>query len=84
VADGVEHVRLFRPDGFAFETNVFRQLFVPAFKRVGREQQVDLPIHTIDNHVNKKAPSAALVHTWHSVSCVSRRVRGGRCYWCSS
>jgi hypothetical protein len=54
VADGVEHVRQFRPDGFAIETNVFQQLFVPDFQRVGREQQVDLPIYTINNQVNKE------------------------------
>jgi predicted phage terminase large subunit-like protein len=54
VADGVEHVRQFRPDAFAIETNVFQQLFVPDFKRVGREQQVDLPIYMINNQVNKQ------------------------------
>jgi hypothetical protein len=34
VADGVEHVRLFHPEGFAIETKQFQQLFVPDFKRV--------------------------------------------------
>jgi predicted phage terminase large subunit-like protein len=54
VADGVEHVRQFRPEGFAIETNQFQQLFVPDFQRVGREQNVDLPIYTIDNQVKKE------------------------------
>lgn len=54
VADGVEHVRQFRPEGFAVEVNQFQQLFVPDFQRVGRAQQVDLPIYTIDNQVKKE------------------------------
>jgi predicted phage terminase large subunit-like protein len=54
VADGVEHVRQFRPEGFAIETNQFQQLFVPDFQRVGREQNVDLPIYAIDNQVKKE------------------------------
>jgi len=54
VADGVEHVRRFRPDGFAIEINQFQQLLVPDFQRVGHAQHVHLPIYTIDNQVNKE------------------------------
>jgi len=53
VADGVEHVRIFRPDGFGVEVNQFQQLLVPDFERVGRERHVDLPIYAINNQVNK-------------------------------
>jgi predicted phage terminase large subunit-like protein len=54
VADGVELVRQFRPDGFAIETNQFQQLLVPDFRRIGLERRVDLPIYGIDNQVNKE------------------------------
>ena len=53
VADGVEHVKDFKPDGFAIEVNQFQELFVAEFLRVGTEQGVDLPIYPIENMVNK-------------------------------
>ena len=54
VADGVEHVRLFRPDGFAIETNTFQELFVVDFQRVGRERHVHLPMYGVNNQVKKE------------------------------
>ncbi|MBY0527327.1 MAG: hypothetical protein K2R98_28280 [Gemmataceae bacterium] len=54
VADGVEHVRLFRPEGFAIETNVFQELLLPEFQRAGLTQKVDLPIYGLVNTVNKE------------------------------
>lgn len=53
VADGVEHVRLFKPDGFAIETNAFQELFRAAFIAAGREALVDLPIYGVNNTTNK-------------------------------
>jgi hypothetical protein len=53
VADGVEHVRLFKPDGFGVETSQFQQLLMVDFERVGRAQQVPLPLYGLDNQVNK-------------------------------
>jgi predicted phage terminase large subunit-like protein len=54
VADGVEHVRLFRPAGFAIEVNQFQELLAPDFVRTGKEEKVDLPIYTVDNQTNKE------------------------------
>ena len=53
-SDGVEHVRQFRPDGFALEINQFQQLFCAEFQRVGQQQQVELPLYGIHNTVNKQ------------------------------
>jgi len=54
VADGVEMVRQFRPDGFAIEVNQFQELFTADFQRVGQERGVHLPIYGLDNRVNKQ------------------------------
>src|SRR5262249_13723492 len=54
VVAGVEYVRCFRPDGFAVETNQFQELLASEFRRVAAEQRLDLPIHDIDNTVNKQ------------------------------
>ena len=54
VADGVEHARLFQPDGFAIEINQFQQLLAAEFQRVGQQQHVLLPIYGIDNTTNKQ------------------------------
>jgi predicted phage terminase large subunit-like protein len=54
VADGVEMVRQFRPDGFAIEINQFQELLTADFQRVGQEQGVVLPIYGLDNRVNKQ------------------------------
>ena len=53
VADGVEHYRLFRPEGMALETNTFQELFQADFMRVAREQKVDLRVYPFENMVNK-------------------------------
>jgi hypothetical protein len=54
VADGVEMVRQFRPDGFAIEVNQFQELLCADFIRVGQEQRTHLPIFEINNQVNKQ------------------------------
>jgi predicted phage terminase large subunit-like protein len=53
VADGVEMVRQFKPDGFAIEINQFQELLCADFLRVGHEQRTHLPIFEINNQVNK-------------------------------
>jgi predicted phage terminase large subunit-like protein len=53
VADGVEHVKQFKPDGFGIEINQFQHLFMPEFQRVGREQRIHLPLHGINNTERK-------------------------------
>jgi predicted phage terminase large subunit-like protein len=54
VADGVEMVRQFKPDGFAIEVNQFQELLSADFLRVGQEQQTHLPIFEYNNQVNKE------------------------------
>jgi predicted phage terminase large subunit-like protein len=46
--------RRFRPDGFGVEVNQFQELLVADLQRVGAEENVLLPIHTILNNVNKE------------------------------
>lgn len=53
VAEGVEHVRAFKPDGFAVEANQFQELLCTEFRRVFSEAKVDVAVHPIDNTVNK-------------------------------
>jgi predicted phage terminase large subunit-like protein len=54
IADGVEHVRMIRPDAFAVECNQYQELLAPEFIRQGREQRVYLPIVPVVNTVNKQ------------------------------
>src|SRR5260370_10432057 len=54
VADGVEMVRQFRPDGFAIEVNQFQELLAADFQIAGEEQGVHLPLYALDNRVNKQ------------------------------
>jgi predicted phage terminase large subunit-like protein len=54
VADGVEWVQQFRPDGFAIEINQFQELLVAELKRVGLQRKVHLPIYGLNNQVNKQ------------------------------
>jgi predicted phage terminase large subunit-like protein len=54
VADGVEWVQQFRPDGFAIETNQFQELLVAELKRVGLQRKVHLPVYGLNNQVNKQ------------------------------
>jgi predicted phage terminase large subunit-like protein len=54
VADGVELVRQFRPDGFAIEINQFQELLVAEFQRVSQQYRVPLPVYGLDNQVNKQ------------------------------
>jgi predicted phage terminase large subunit-like protein len=54
VADGVEHVRLFQPEGFAIEINQFQELLAAELRRVGRHEKVDLPIYGVNNQTNKQ------------------------------
>jgi predicted phage terminase large subunit-like protein len=54
VADGVEHVRLFKPEGFAIEINQFQELLVAEFQRLGQESRVHLPIYMLNNQTNKQ------------------------------
>jgi predicted phage terminase large subunit-like protein len=54
VADAVEHVRLFKPDGFAVEINQFQELLVAEFNRLGQELRVHLPLYGLNNQTNKQ------------------------------
>jgi predicted phage terminase large subunit-like protein len=54
VADGVEHVRQFCPDGFAIEINQFQELLAAEFERVAQQEKVHLPIYGLDNMTNKQ------------------------------
>ena len=56
VADGVEHVRQFRSDGFVLEINQFQELFRAEFRRVGQQQHVDLPLGGINNSIRRLGP----------------------------
>jgi predicted phage terminase large subunit-like protein len=53
VADGIEHCRVFQPDGFAIETNQFQELLVAPFLQAAQAQHMTLPIYTIENTVPK-------------------------------
>jgi len=53
VADGVEHVRQWKPDGFGIEVNQFQELFRPDFERVGTLEKVAMPIYGVNNTTNK-------------------------------
>jgi predicted phage terminase large subunit-like protein len=54
VADGVEHVRQFKPDGFIIEGNSFQELLATEFMRAGEEQKVHLPIYITNSVTNKQ------------------------------
>jgi predicted phage terminase large subunit-like protein len=54
VADGVEHVRQFRPEAMVVETNQFQQLLVAEFRTLGLRAKVHLPICEMNNQVNKQ------------------------------
>jgi predicted phage terminase large subunit-like protein len=54
VADAVEVVRQFQPDGFAVEVNQFQELLCVEFQRAGAEQGIHLPLYSINNSVNKQ------------------------------
>jgi hypothetical protein len=41
VADGVEHARQFRPDGFAVEINQYQELLCTEYACVGQPRQFD-------------------------------------------
>jgi predicted phage terminase large subunit-like protein len=54
VADGVEHVRRFRPDGFGVEINQYQELLCTEFERVGLQEDVHLPLYGLNNQTNKQ------------------------------
>jgi predicted phage terminase large subunit-like protein len=54
VADGVELVQQFRPEGFAIETKQFQELLIAEFQRISQQRKVLLPIQTLDNQVKKQ------------------------------
>jgi predicted phage terminase large subunit-like protein len=54
IADGVEHVRQFNPDGMAVEVNQFQQLLVAEFLRLGQQEHLHLPIYGLNNQINKQ------------------------------
>lgn len=54
VADAIENQRLFRADGFAVETNQFQELLATQIAKESRAQRIMVPIHEIDNRVNKE------------------------------
>src|SRR5262249_11470492 len=49
-----QHVRRCRPEGFAIETNLFQELLVAEFQRLGQELRVELPIWGLNNQINKQ------------------------------
>jgi predicted phage terminase large subunit-like protein len=54
VVEGVEHVRLFKPEGFGIEINQYQELLCADFKRVGLQQRVHLPMYGLNNLTNKQ------------------------------
>jgi phage terminase large subunit-like protein len=50
---GIEHVRTFKPDGFAIEGNAFQFLFAPLFRMRAEKLRMDLPVYLVDNTVKK-------------------------------
>jgi hypothetical protein len=60
VASGVEHVKVFQPEGFAVEGNTFQELFITLFLAAvdrgnpkAQAPGLHLPIYTLVNTVNK-------------------------------
>lgn len=53
VADGVEHVKRFGPEGFAVEVNQFQELLLVQFEEAARQAKIHLPIYTVENMVPK-------------------------------
>lgn len=54
VADGVEHVRQFGPDGFGVEGNTFQDLLAPLFRAEAAKLRVELPLFLVTNTTNKQ------------------------------
>jgi hypothetical protein len=54
VADAVELVRRFHPDGFAVEVSQYQELLCVEFQRASGEQGTHLPLYRINNSVNKQ------------------------------
>ncbi len=54
VAQGIEHHRVFKADGFAVETNQFQELLADDFAEQSVATGIMLPIFGIDNRVNKE------------------------------
>ena len=53
VDTAIEIQRRFRPDAFGVEVNQFQELLASEIDRASRRQDVFLPLHTIENRVNK-------------------------------
>jgi predicted phage terminase large subunit-like protein len=53
VAEAVEYVKEFKPDGFAIEINQYQELFVAPIQEAAREAKVPMPSYGINNQVNK-------------------------------
>jgi len=53
VETAIELARVFRPNGFAVETNQFQELLVGEMARVSKERNVNFMIHPFDNGVPK-------------------------------
>jgi predicted phage terminase large subunit-like protein len=54
IADSVEMVRLFHPDGFCIEINQFQELLAAEFWRLAALQKLHLPLYGINNQTNKQ------------------------------
>lgn len=54
VEDGVEHCRVWKPDVFGVESNVFQELLINLFQALARKQMVFLPVRGLTNMVNKQ------------------------------
>jgi predicted phage terminase large subunit-like protein len=54
IADSIEMIRLFKPDGFSVEINQFQELLAAEFFRLAALRKMHLPIHGINNQTNKQ------------------------------
>jgi hypothetical protein len=84
VANSVDMVRRFQPDGFVVEINLFQELLVAGLLRVGEKQKIHLPIFEVPNQVNKEVRIRRLgTYIWRSESFASRTDRPEQLCWCS-
>jgi len=77
VADGIEHVRQWNPDGFGVEGNAFQDLLAPLFRARAAELRVEMPsLHLFTNTVNKLVRIRRLTEPLTQRKMRFRRTRG--------
>jgi predicted phage terminase large subunit-like protein len=54
VADAIEVVRQFQPDGFAVEVNQYQELLCAEFERMSQALRIQMPLYGMNNSVNKQ------------------------------